>query len=1150
MQEYAIISYRFLYAFYAPTTNPIKENHVLHFLIGAAYSGKTTALYELARQRVSQGRRVLFFVPEQQTAQTEAELIRLTTNRGGEFLEVLNFQRLPNRIFREIGGLALPTVSPLQKSLLIARILREQESEFPLFSKHRKNADFILELSSFLDEVTRSGTDAQTLLSLSGDPLLRTQTALSEKLREASVLAASYEALYRETCGKHPDDTMRLLELLRQGEENTAFLRGATVILDGFYDFTAPQYELICKMAELASEVYLSSLDDGKDGLLFDRPRACRRYLQAKLTEADYDEISPEDLGLAPRAAQGPSDLMFLCDHILTQPDAPFSEKPEHVTLLSCRTPYDEVVAALREVVRLHEEEGVDYADCAVLYRDTLLYGALCRELAAQYGIELYTEAKTPLTESELFLFFSAAAQIACGDRSTAPFLRLLGTGLCPISQKAAFYWKRYIDTWSLSSKQLYTTNDYTASIFGFDEMIRESMVQENSEILSLINREKNRLLSPLKRLRGAFRKSARPRERVDALLTFAEEIGADRIYSRSVNALRAGGEFSAAAEAEGLFSASLEALEGVASSPDETDDHTFLEILRLSFSFGSVGVLPSSPQALAAGDVTFTRLKKVRHLFLIGLCTDVFPSASVERPLLSLRERAFLSRLRDDSPLFFAKPTDEVTREEYFLFYLAASVPRDVLHLSYSTQNLDGSVLRPSVFIQRAKLLFPLLSEEEFCPEKLLPICPAELYDYLVAFRESKDSFTRQARLLFRDGAEIPLPENEQTVREKRDRSRESRETSLTLSQAKLAAYAKCPYAYFLEYKLFLSEPPEARMAASLRGTVVHRVLEHLLYPLSQGRLFKQKLDTLSEEAVESEFEREEKALSDAGYEFDEWDKVWFSDLRRSTQYLVKNIKEELSVGEYRPCFFEADLLRNLTPIERILKNGCRMRISGKADRIDLSTDPKSGKILARVVDYKTGEHTFDPTALYNGLDTQLLLYLFTLSENGIPNVKSKIVPAAAYYLRAHNTPSEAESEHAQKEPFAFTRSGIFLSEEDALCASIAKGVETETKCVPFSYKKDGTPSGSNLMVSEEDMALLKDAVLNYATDTAEDICAGRFERMPLKKEEDSDSSGACEYCPYRAVCRYEDEACRLQKQTDRHTLFDDLRKGGIHRG
>lgn len=60
-------------------------------------------------------------------------------------------------------------------------------------------------------------------------------------------------------------------------------------------------------------------------------------------------------------------------------------------------------------------------------------------------------------------------------------------------------------------------------------------------------------------------------------------------------------------------------------------------------------------------------------------------------------------------------------------------------------------------------------------------------------------------------------------------------------------------------------------------------------------------------------------------------------------------------------------------------------------------------GKLYLRVVDYKTGKKSFDLAELRYGLGLQMLLYLFTLKEEGQMLFGGhEIVPAGVLYTPA----------------------------------------------------------------------------------------------------------------------------------------------------
>ena len=61
-------------------------------------------------------------------------------------------------------------------------------------------------------------------------------------------------------------------------------------------------------------------------------------------------------------------------------------------------------------------------------------------------------------------------------------------------------------------------------------------------------------------------------------------------------------------------------------------------------------------------------------------------------------------------------------------------------------------------------------------------------------------------------------------------------------------------------------------------------------------------------------------------------------------------------------------------------LKNGNRMRLEGFIDRVDVCEE--EDRVLLRIIDYKSGNQTFDLNELYHGLQMQLVVYMNVATE------------------------------------------------------------------------------------------------------------------------------------------------------------------------
>ena len=68
---------------------------------------------------------VILIVPEQQTVMTEGELSKIISPKDTKALEVTNFTRLANTVFRALGGLCGEYCDGAKSSLIMWRALTE-----------------------------------------------------------------------------------------------------------------------------------------------------------------------------------------------------------------------------------------------------------------------------------------------------------------------------------------------------------------------------------------------------------------------------------------------------------------------------------------------------------------------------------------------------------------------------------------------------------------------------------------------------------------------------------------------------------------------------------------------------------------------------------------------------------------------------------------------------------------------------------------------------------------------------------------------------------------------------------------------------------------------------------------------------------------
>src|SRR5215218_6286303 len=212
------------------------------FVIGRAGSGKTRRCFDriVAAMRADPlGPSIFWIVPRQATFTAEREL---TCSSGlGAFsrARVVSFEQLADDVLAACGGSAVPEVSGLGRQMILGHLLRRLQPRLQFFKSVARQPGVAGELDATFAELERAGKGSADLAALldEREPFANTEAdpdALVPKLRDLTLLYDEYTNLLGQD---RLDQHRRLLRVLECMQQTPAF-RGATVYVDGFYDFT------------------------------------------------------------------------------------------------------------------------------------------------------------------------------------------------------------------------------------------------------------------------------------------------------------------------------------------------------------------------------------------------------------------------------------------------------------------------------------------------------------------------------------------------------------------------------------------------------------------------------------------------------------------------------------------------------------------------------------------------------------------------------------------------------------------------------------------------------------------------------------------------------------------------------------------------
>ncbi len=1069
---------------------------------------------ERAGEYLKKHKRVFWIVPEQMSVTREAQLASIFPPSSNFSLEVLNFSRLPNRIFRELGGLSFRPVNRTGKLLLLFGALQSLEKELEYLHIPSDRPAAVERLAAQISEFEDFGVDPETLEALAQQAAREKKTDASLKLKDLAKITRRYREQMDASFDDSPSEYRRLLDALSRH----AFFSDTVVIVEGFYDFTADQYALMRRMAAQAEELYVGLFSndpkDGSESPLYARPRKAAKKLALM-----SDDENRRDVFL-PADEQRPAELTHLAEQ-LCSPLLAYPHPCPAIRLTRCRSAYDEVCYIASTIRRL-AKEGTKYSQMAVSFRRDEVYPRLCQSVFPLFDIPFHCSVTEDAARSPVLRLMELACRIAAGDHRLKTFRNYIKTGLTGLSPEESFALENYAITWNVSGKLWFSQGDWVMPPEGYGSAFDEAQRQE----LERINESKRKLTSPLKSLRTALAQHAPLKDKLKGLCDFLETCGTEEQLAQADARLRQEGSFAQADEQLSLWNAVLDALEQLKLSSGEVmaDAGDFCDWLCLALRSCRIGTLPPAPDCVLIGEASFMRSTGIQVLFVPGLNAALFPLEEPAGGILTQAERKLFA-----SQSIELSDAPNETGNEYFLFDRLVRTPSRALYLCYHEKKTAATAAcAPSVFVSTLRELFPNLKEEAYDPENALPTCREEAFRYYCSHYTKRTPLTDLLEDYFADDPRtLPLKNASSFADSARDLAHPplAEGSDVALSQSALEEYTLCRYRYFSHRMLKLKTRPSAYPDSAGEGTMVHELLERFFAGVFASRRpleewSETELGGFVQELCEdyfASFPRQEQADEKRiGY--------LIRRAAKSLLFVVKNLIEELAQSDFVPFLFEAEMPKDLPAFTLPLPDGSRLILRGKIDRVDLYR-AEDGREYARIIDYKSSPKELLLQDVYNGLNLQMLLYLFSLWKGGIPQGQGKrqVLPAGVLYVTAAApwvNLDRSDHKELQKElTKRMQRRGLILDD-----AEIRRAMEKGEAGIFFSKRNP-----EKYLATLEQFSLLQRHAEKLLLRTATELKKGRIAPDPFLSGPDS-----CQNCPYRPVCKFE------SRPTKRYEYFD----------
>lgn len=1080
----------------------------LKFVFGPSGSGKSSYLYQHVIQESMKypERNYIVLVPEQFTMQTQKDLVMMHERKGIMNIDVLSFARLAYRVFEETGGGGLPVLDDEGKNLILRKIAGDYESELKMLGGHMKKQGYISEVKSVISEFTQydiGEDEIERVMESAGE-----SSRLYYKLADIRLLYRGFTDYLREKYITKEE----LLDVLSREVEKSERLKNSTVVLDGFTGFTPVQDRLLGELMRHCREVIVTvTMDRRENPYVYEHPyqlfALSKQMVTSLLQIAKQNKIPVEEpvelYDHVPWRFKEQEALAFLEKHLFRYGAGAYEKEQEQVKLHLAKNPREEAYAVAEQVRRMMREDGYRLRDIGVIVSDMDVYADHLKQAFIKYDIPFFMDHKRSILLNSFVEYIRSVLHMAEQSFSYESVFRFLRTNLAGFTYEEIDELENYVIGLGIKGYK-HWQEKWTRKLKGMaqedlDKMnhYRRQLVEKVDGLIYVL-RQRRKTVADITRAIYEFM----VQENLQVRLAEQEEL------------FKAKGELALAREYAQIYRIVIELFDKFVEllGDEEVSLSEYCKLLDAGLEEARVGVIPPEVDQVVIGDMQRTRLKDIKALLFAGANDVYLPGALLRTGLLSELDREKFAREK----LTLSAGGKEKAYVQKFYLYLNLTKPSEKLNIYYSKVSADGKSVRPSYLIQELQKLFPKLKvrdEERYLKEQELTEnigfdrmirefvqkrhetdgAWCELYSWYKKNPKWQEKVER-----FLEAGYYRKPLDALTEEAAKRLYGEEFETSIT----RMERFAVCAFSHFLTYGLGLREREEYDFQAADLGNVCHRALERFSYKVEREtgdwlKLTEEQRNQYVEESVE-------EAIADYG------NSILYSSSRNA--YLIVRMKrmlektvwaltKQLAAGDFKPSAYE-------------------MRFAnGKIDRVDTCEDGDC--IYVKVIDYKTGSKSFDVTALYHGLQLQLMVYMdaaLQLEQKKHP--EKEILPAGVFYYRIQDPLIDRPKEGEEQESILkeLKPDGMISLEKEVL-EHLDHCMVGESSVIPVKYNKNGSLSKSSKAASAQDFYLMMKYAVNKVEEIRQKILSGDVKVNPYRRGTET----SCDYCSYRQICGFD---------------------------
>ena len=1117
----------------------------LKFVLGRGGIGKTTFMLNEIKKRVQDDETspVILLVPEQYSFEMEKNMSKLFQGKEKDkYLRsrVLSFKTMSSIVFSKVGGLTDVNINSSGRAMIVYKSIDKITKDLNVYARSATQSGFVSSITDMISELKQYNVSPEILENMSGE--IENET-LRYKLMDIAKIYTEFEKNLHENYV----DSQDMLTSLAEKLEKCDYFKGAYIYIDEFTGFTPNQYGILRVLLKQAKEVYVSLTIDSLTQFTYAKNDAFSRtkYTFEKLYKIAVEEnvkihtninLNSEEV----KRFRGNDELKHLEAFYHAYPYRKYEKETKHIEIKEFNNLYDEVEQVAKDIVHLVRNKKARYKDITVATRDLNRYDFLVKSIFKEYEIPNFIDSKREAKSNPIIVLILSVLEMRHRRYSYETMFRYLKSGLIGISKEDISLLENYVLANGIKGKKWFEDK--------WEYRLYHNIISDENdyevEVREKVNEIKDKVLSPIITLQEKLKGKNKVQDICRYLYEFLLYINMPETIENLVINFKNKGELDIANQYSQVFNIVVEILDQMVEIMGEESISLdkFVKLISLGFDEYELGLVPPSIDQVLVSSVDRMKNSNTKYLYLIGTTDGTFPLIAKDNGLLSDNDRENLQKKGVEVNI----DSKTKTFEEQFLVYKALTSTSENLIITYPIADHEGKTLRPSVIISRLKKLFPNIDNKSYLIEedansdeevlnKISTKAPTfnELINKIKEFDDTKeinDIWLDVYRYYITDEEYKEIAKKVITgltytnqVEKVEEEKIKKLYDNTALSVSRLETYARCPFAYFMQYGLKAKERKEYSFTAPDLGTFIHNILDTFSKNMEKDKLTWRDI---SEDYIIEQVSRivENIVSKVPGYILESSSRYRYLAYRLKKMLIsaITIISEQIKQGSFEPSDYEVDfgVYGKYPPIKIVLTNGEEINLRGQIDRVD-ELNSEEGKYI-RIIDYKSSKRELSLTDIYHGLQLQLLVYLDAILESNIGAKPAGILYSSLDDPIAKFDENKEDDDIREEILKKLKMQGLLIKDPNIIKEmdkSLASGERSTSLIIPANLNKDGSLGRYTKGVTIEEFEVIRKYVKETIKDICEDMLDGNISIAPYKNKD----KNSCEFCEYSSVCQFD---------------------------